>query len=96
MKMTADYIEKMEVQLKKWDADFDLLAAEGKKVGADVRSAYFERIKELHAGRAAAQKTFHDLRAATESASSQMHAGMELAWESMRKALEKASADLKK
>jgi len=96
MGITSDYVEKMQALLKKWDADFDVLTAQGKKAGSDVRTVYHERINELRAGRTAAHKTFHDLRVAAESASSQMHAGMDLAWESMRKSLEKAIADFRK
>ncbi|WP_018606500.1 hypothetical protein [Uliginosibacterium gangwonense] len=96
MGLTSDYVEKMQALLKKWDADFDVLAAQGKKAGSDVRAAYHERITELRAGRAAAHETFHDLRIAAESANSKMHAGMDLAWESMRTALEKAFSDLRK
>lgn len=96
MGTTSEYVEKMQALLKKWDADFDVLAVQGKKASADLRTAYHERIRELRAARAAAHETFNDLRIAAESANSKMHSGMDLAWESMRTALEKAFSDFRK
>lgn len=96
METTSEYVEKMQALLKKWDADFDVLAAQGKKASADLRTAYHERITELRAGRAAAHATFNDLSISAESANSKMHSGMDLAWESMRAALEKAFSDFRK
>lgn len=96
MGMTKEYIEKMDVQLKKWDADFEALAAEGRQVALDARAGFYERIKTLRVGRNAAQKSFREFRTAADAAGADMHAGMEAAWESMRKALEKASAELRK
>ena len=55
-------------QLKKWDADVDALAAEGKKANAEAGAAYDERIKDLRASRDAAQRTFLEICQATESA----------------------------
>ena len=96
MGMTKEYIEKMDVQLKKWDADFEALAAEGRQVALDAREGFYERIKTPRVGRNAAQKSFREFRTAADAAGADMHAGMEAAWESMRKALEKASAELRK
>lgn len=96
MGMNAEYVAKMETQLKKWDADVDALAAEGEKASAAARAAYHEQIKNLRAGRDAAQKTFQEIRVASESAGAQMQAGMKTAWETMQKALEKVSTDLRK
>ena len=92
----AEYFARMETQLKKWDADLDALAAEGEKASAQARAAYHEGIKDLRAGRDAAHKTFQEIRSATESAGAQMQAGMQLAWETMQKALQKVSSDLRK
>jgi hypothetical protein len=96
MSTNSEYVTKMEALLKKWDADLDALRVQGKKLSTDTRAAYFGRIKELRAGRDAAQKTLHQIRIAAESAEQQMHAGMEVAWDAMQKALEKVSSDLRK
>ena len=96
MGKNAEYVTRMETQLKKWDAEVDALAAKGEKASAEARTAYQEQIKDLRASRAAAQKTFQDIRVASESAGAQMQAGMEAAWKSMQKGLEKVSSDLRK
>ena len=96
MSMHSEYIARMEAQLKKWDADVDALAAEGKKAGAEARAAYDERMKDLRASRDAAQKTFLEIRQATESAGAQMQAAMQGAWGTMQEAFEKASSDIMK
>lgn len=96
MGMTSEYKEMMEIQLKKWDEDFDALAAEGKKASGDVRSAYYDRIAELRAGRNEAQKAFMRFGATTEAAGAKMYTEMGSAWESMRLALEKAFSDLRR
>jgi hypothetical protein len=96
MAKNAEYVIKMETQLKKFDADVDALAAKGEKANEAARATYHEQMKSLRANRDAAQKTFQEIRVATEAAGAQLHAGMEVAWETMQKALEKASADLRK
>jgi 2-oxo-4-hydroxy-4-carboxy--5-ureidoimidazoline (OHCU) decarboxylase len=96
MAKNAEYVTKMETQLKKFDADVDALAAKGEKANDAARAAYHEQIKGLRANRDAAQKTFQQIRTASESAGEQMRAGMEVAWETMQKALQKVSADLRK
>jgi hypothetical protein len=96
MSMKAEYVTRMETQMKKWDADVDALAAQGEKASAEGRAAYHEQIKNLRVSRDAAQKTFQEIRVATEAAGTQMQAGMEVAWKSMQKSLEKVSADLRK
>ena len=96
MSMHSEYIATMETQLRKWDADLDALAAEGKKASAEARAVYDERIKGLRASRDAAQKTFLQIREATESAGAQMQAAMQGAWETMQKAFEKAASDTRK
>ena len=92
----SEYVARMETQLKKWDADLDALAAKGEKASAEMRAAYHERVSELRASRGAVQTTFKQMTAATASAGEQMQAGMQVAWETMQKALEKVSADLRK
>jgi len=96
MGKNTEYVTRMETQLKKWDADVDALAAKSEKASAQARAAYHEQIKNLRASRDAAQKTFQEIRVASESAGARMQAGMEVAWETMQKALEKVSSDLRK
>jgi hypothetical protein len=96
--MSADtgYAAKMQTQLKKWDADVDALAAMGEKANAEAKTAYQKCVKELRVNRDAAQKTFLEMQSASLSAATQMQAKMEASWDTMQKALVKASTDLKK
>lgn len=96
MGKNAEYVAKMETQLKKWDAEVDALAADGKKATAKARAAYDEQVKHLRASRDAAQKTFHGIRAAGESAVATLQADMEAAWQAMQKNLKQATSDLRK
>ena len=96
MSKNSDYVTLMEKQMKKWDADVDALAAKGEQAGAEASAAYKERVKQLRAGRDAAQKQLQEFRTASEAAGETMQAGMQQAWDAMQKALEKASSDLRK
>jgi len=96
MSSNAEYIARMESQISQWDAELVALKEKGKKMAGDLRAAYFDRLKELHAGRGEAQKKMQEIRSASEEAAAQLHAGMEGAWESMRAAMETVSSDLRK
>jgi Ribonuclease G/E len=93
MSTNAEYVARMKAQLKKWDADFDTLVAQGDKARA---TAYKEGVSTLRAKRDAAQKAIEEIRFAGETAGSKMQAGMETTWEAMREALAKVSSDLRK
>jgi len=95
MNTNADYVATMQTQLKRWDADVDALAAEGRIASDQMRTVYETNLLQLRASRNAAQKAFQQLSAASESASVQMQAGMEGAWATMQTALQKLSGDLK-
>jgi hypothetical protein len=95
MNTNSDFLTGMQAQLKSWDANLDALVADGKKAGGEARTAYDRRLKELRLSRKAAQKSLDELRAATGSATVQMQAGMTLVWETMQKAMQKVSSDLK-
>ena len=91
MSLNSDYIARMQKQLKQWDTDLDVLAARSEKAGEEARAT----IRELQASRDAARSYIDKIRFAGESAGAQMHAGMQGAWDAMRKALEKATAELR-
>ena len=92
----AEFVSRMETQMKNWDRDVDALVVRGEKASAESRASYDVHIKDLRATRDAAQKTFEEIRFAGESAGAQMQAGMESAWKTMEKAYQKATADLRK
>lgn len=96
MDTNAGYVAKMEQQLKKWDTDFDALAAAGEKAGTEARANYNKYVKDLRANRDAASKAFKEMQAASQAAGEQAKSKMEGAWETMQKSFAKATADLKK
>ena len=95
MSTNAIYLAGMQLQMKKWDAEFDALVADGRKAGGEARTAYDRRLKELRLGRKAVQKSLEAVRDATGPAALKMQADVQVAWEDMEKALGKTSSDLK-
>jgi len=91
MSLNSEYVARMQTQLKQWDAELDALAARSEKSGEQARAT----IRELQASRDAARSYIDKIRFAGESAGAQLHAGMQVAFEALRKALEKASAELR-
>lgn len=96
MSTKNDFVTGMQAQMTRWDAEVDALAAEGRKAGGELRTAYDKRLKELRLARTATQKSFHEFREATEAAGLSLQANVQAAWESMQKSLEKVSSDLRK
>lgn len=96
MNTNAEFVTRMQSQLKKWDSDLVALNEEGKKATVQVRAAYDAGAKSLQDSRDSAQKLFQQICTATESAGIQLHAGMEGAWTTMQNGLAKATEELKK
>jgi hypothetical protein len=96
MDKKSDYAATMETQMKKWDAEVDALAAAGEKATESARATYQANVKSLRANRDEAQKTFQEMSVAGVEAGEKMRAKMTASWETMQKALEKVSADLRK
>lgn len=96
MEKKSDFVVTMETQMKKWDADVDALAAAGEKATDTARATYQANIKSLRANRDEARKTFQEMSVAGVAAGEKMQAKMTASWETMQKALEKVSADLRK
>jgi hypothetical protein len=94
MDTNAEYLAGIQLQLRKWDAEVDLLLAQSKKADGEVRTAYARRLKELRLCRKAAQKSFEGLRVATGATGEEMQAGMQAAWETLQVTLAKVSSDL--
>ena len=91
MSANTEYVAKMQKQLKEWDAGLDALVARGERSGEEARAT----IRDLQERRAAAHSYIDKIRFAGESAGAQMHAGMQGTWDALRKALEKATSELR-
>ena len=86
-----EYLAKMHERLKAWDVEVETLSSASGDLADSARAGYEERMRELRLHRDAAHSALQELRLATVSASRELHKGVELAWDTMSKALEKAS-----
>ena len=67
MGTNADYVTGMQTQIKKWDAEVDALAADGKKASGEMRTAYARRLKELRPEpQRGAERSLDEVRTASE------------------------------
>jgi hypothetical protein len=89
------YQQKLEAQLKEWDAKLDVLSARAQKATADARISYENELGALKARRAAAHESLQELGRRGESAWEDMKGGVEKAWDDMRQAIEKVADRLK-
>jgi hypothetical protein len=90
------YAEKMEAQLKTWDAELDKLVAAGEKRSGEALAAYQACMRDLRTERDDAHQTFGEMRLATAEAGRKLQSKMRVSWHTMQKALDKAMIDLRK
>ena len=76
--------EKMEAQLREWNAKIDLLKAKADKAEADAKIEYHQRISELRKKRDILQVRLAEFRGASGEA-----------WKSLKEGVQKAGEDLK-
>jgi uncharacterized coiled-coil DUF342 family protein len=79
------YEDKLEAQLKEWQAEIDKLRAKADKANADARLEYDRQIKELVEYQKRAQGKLNEIQQASEAAWADMRSGMEKAWADMAK-----------
>lgn len=95
--MTAkqDFQQKLETQLKEWDAKLDELKAKALETKAEIRADYEKQLEILASKRATAQAKMQELRLRTEDAWEDLKGGTEKAWDEMRKALDQIASRFK-
>lgn len=81
--------QKLETQLKEWDAKFDALKAKAQEARAEIRADVEKQIEALAGKRAAAQAKILELRQRTEDTWEDLKTGAEKIWEEMHEALER-------
>ena len=89
------YVQKLNAQLKEWDAKLDQLSAKAQKATADARINYENELEGLQSKRAAAHTKLEELGKRGENAWEDMKDGVEKAWDEMGKAMENVSARFK-
>jgi hypothetical protein len=76
-------VNKMEEQLKLWDAKLDVLVAKTKVAGAQAKIDHRQRIDVIKAKRAAAQMKLDEFKAAGNEKWDSFKAGIEAAWKDL-------------
>lgn len=89
------YLQRLEAQLKDWDARLSVLSAKAQRVKADARIGYENEVETLRRNRAAARAMLEDLGKRGEDAWEDMKDGVETARDEMRRGLEKLAARFK-
>jgi hypothetical protein len=87
MKMEAN-VNKLEDQLKLWDAKLDVLMAKAEVAGAQAKIDLRKRIDIIKDKRAAAQAKFDEFRAAGNDKWDSFKAGIEFAWKDLESAFQ--------
>lgn len=87
--------QKIEAQLKDWDAKLDELKAKARETKTELRADYEKQLQMLSEKRATAQAKLQELRLRTEDAWEDLKGGTERAWDEMRKALDQIAARFK-
>ena len=78
------YQEKLEAQLKEWQADIDKLKAQAKGKSADAKIAYQEKAKQMEQKMAYSREKLNVLKETADDK-----------WEDVKKELEKETNEIK-
>lgn len=95
MGLKEAYQEKMEAQLKEWQARIDTLKAKADKAQADQKVKYYEKVESLRMKQMTANEKLRELRQASEGAWEDLKAGMEMAWDDLKLSVEEARKKFK-
>ena len=87
--------EKLEAQMKEWNAHIDLLKAKADTAKAEVKVDYYARIEALQQKRDTAGTKLQELKAAGDEAWEDLKAGTEKAWDEVKSAFHEAAAKFK-
>jgi len=89
------FIEKMEAQLKVWDAEIQTLSAKAEKARVDLKADLQAQIKTLVSKRDGAQKRLQELREKSGDAWEDLRGGIEAAWRDLKERIDRAVERLK-
>lgn len=82
------YQEKLEAQLREWDARLDLVKAKAAELGADAKIEFETQLAALQQRQHEARAKLADLRERSEEAWEDVKEGTERAWSELAKATE--------
>lgn len=89
------FIERMEAQLKVWDAEIQKLSARAEKTRVEVKTDLQAQVKILVSKREDAQKRLKELREKGGDAWEDLRGGFETAWRDLKESIDRAVEKLK-
>ena len=89
------YQQKLDAQLKIWNAEIDKWEAKAERTAAEAKIQYFESLEAVKGKRHVFGEKLHQAREASAEAWEGLKAGVEAAWEEFKTAYEKAAAKFK-
>ncbi|MHB9103168.1 MAG: DUF2934 domain-containing protein [Sulfuricella sp.] len=87
--------QKLEAQLREWDAKLEELKSKAQNAKTEIRADYEKQLEILASKRDMARTKVLELRQRTEGAWEDLKGGAEKAWEEMRKALDHITSRFK-
>ena len=89
------YQEKLDAQLKEWNAEIALLNAKADKAKAEAKIEYYKTIETLQGKQDAAKMKLQELRAAGDDAWADLKTGAENIWAEVKTAFQSAASRFK-
>jgi hypothetical protein len=89
------YEEKIDAQLKEWNAQIDLLKAKADKARAEAKIEYYKTIDALQHKQEEARRKLKELKTAGDEAWEDVKKGAEKAWDEIRIAYKDAASRFK-
>ena len=89
------YEEKLDAQLKEWNAQIALLKAKAENAKADAKIDHYKTIENLQAKQDAARTELQELRSAGDDAWEDLKAGAENVWTELKTAFQSAASRFK-
>jgi hypothetical protein len=89
------YEEKLDAQLKEWDAQIVLFRVKADKVKADAKVEYYTRIEALQHKRDAVKAKLQELKTAGDGAWEDLKTGAEKVWVEVKAAFRDAGSKFK-
>ena len=89
------YEEKLDAQLKEWNAQIALLQARADKAKAEAKIEYNKTIEALRQRQEEARARLHELKTAGDEAWEDLKTGAEKAWDEVRSAFHGAVSKFK-
>ena len=89
------YEEKLDAQLKEWNAQIALLKAKVENAKADAKIDHYKTIETLQAKQDAARTKLQELRSAGDDAWEDLKSGAEKIWTELKTAFQSAASRFK-